>query len=386
MLPYTDGFDFSAPDNIVFGCGVVDQIGERINEIGTDIFLVTDPGIRQAGLVEPVLKSLEDAALNVDVYDEVEPDPKTSTVKACLERAGEEDPDVLVGIGGGSVMDVAKVTSVLLANDHPVQEIYGRPDYLNESLPSILLPTTAGTGSEVSPGVVLIDDDSGEKEAIISDTVFAHTALVDPDLSMDLPPSVTRASGFDAFSHAIGSYMSTTTNTFAKALCTEAMQLIETHLREATYHGGTAPEARKKMSLAATMAMLGRVNGGKSAIHSVAYGLQGMYDVPHGEAIAMILPEVIDYNLPAVTDSLAQLGEQLYAAEGSTRTRAEIFVEGVCKLRGDVDLDRSLRSIGATEDDMDRLAEMAVHSDRHLETNPRRITKDDARAILERIW
>jgi alcohol dehydrogenase class IV len=134
------------------------------------------------------------------------------------------------------------------------------------------------------------------------------------------------------------------------------------------------------------MAMLGRVNGGKAAVHSIAYGVQAMYDVPHAEAIAMVLPEVVEYNLPATVDTFADLGDRLYAAEGTPRDRAEILVDGVYRLRDDLDLDRRLTDVGATAGDMDDLAELATHSERHLEPNPRPLDADDAADILAAIW
>lgn len=387
MLPYTEQFALVGPDDLVFGRGVVEQTGERADEHGTSALVVTDPGIRRAGLLDAVLDSLSGAGLDVSVFDEVEPDPTVSTVVACAERAREVDAEVLVGVGGGSSMDVAKGAAALATSDRPVEALLGRGNVETRGLPTILLPTTAGTGAEVSPAVVLFDDlRTGEKVAMIDDALFATTALVDPDLTMHLPAPLTRATGLDAFAHAMGSYMATTSNTFANALCAEAMDLIETHLRDAVYHGANAPGAREKLSLAATMAMFGRVNGGKAAIHSVAYGIQAMYDVPHAEAIAMVLPETVEYNLPAATGAFARLGTRLYGAEGSRRERAETLVEGVYRLRDDVGLDRSLRSVGASESDLDELAELATHSERHLEANPRPVTVEDAKEILLKLW
>jgi alcohol dehydrogenase class IV len=202
---------------------------------------------------------------------------------------------------------------------------------------------------------------------------------------MHLPLELTRATGLDAFSHAIGSYVSTTSNAYADALTVEAMELIETHLRDATFHGADAPLAREQMSLAAMLAMLGRVNGGKAAIHSFAYGLQEMYDLPHGEAIAMVLPEVVEYNLPAAVEQLARLGTRIYDADGTDRERAQAVVDGLYRLRSDVGLDRSLGSVGS-RDDLNRLAEYALHSERHLRENPRDVTERDARTLLERLF
>ena len=164
------------------------------------------------------------------------------------------------------------------------------------------------------------------------------------------------------------------------------MALIERHLGDATFHGADAPAAREGMATAATLAMLGRVNGGKAAIHAVAYGVQATYDVPHAEAVAMVLPEVLAYDLPAVVDRLGRLGTRLYGAEGTARDRAERVIEKLRTLRADLGLDRSLRAVGATEGDLPEVAERATHSERHLEPNPRPLDAAAAESILREIW
>lgn len=388
MLGKVEQLSFSSPDNLRFGRGTVAETGEFVGD-GETALVVTDPGITEAGLTDHVEASLDDQDVSYEIFDGVEPDPKVSNVRACVEHARDVGANVLVGVGGGSSLDVTKTASILLTNDAPLSEMLGRHNVPRDGLSTVLLPTTAGTGSEVSPAAVLFDDraeGSGEKEAIIDEAMFAETALVDPDLTMELPPAITKATGLDAFAHAMGSYMATTTNTFADALCVEAMSLIESNLREATFHGADAPEAREQMSLAATMAMLGRINGGKSAIHSIAYGIQARYDVPHAAAISMILPEVVEYNAPAATESFAQLGTRIYEATGSRRERAQHLVDGIYRLRNDLDLDQRLTEVGATEDDLDELVELATHSERHLEPNPRSIGHDDAEAILREVW
>ncbi len=389
MIPRDEHLDFVSPDNLIFGRGTVTETGVHCAQNGDTVLLVTDPGIRNAGLLDPIVSSIETAGVDYEVFDGVEPDPKVSNTLECADLAGDIGADALVGIGGGSSMDVAKTAAALLTNESPIEKLFGRHNVPTEGLPTVLLPTTSGTGAEVSPASVLFDDranGTGEKEGIIDPAILSHTAIIDPDLSMHLPAALTKSTGLDAFAHAMGSYMATTSNTFADALCVQAMELIEEHLRDATFMGADAPEAREKMALAATMAMLGRVNGGKAAIHSIAYGVQALYDVPHAVAISMVLPEVVEYNQPASTEAFARLGTRLYEADGSRRGRAQTLVEGITRLRDDLGLDQSLRSVGAREEEMDELAELAVHSDRHLEPNPRPVEVSDAKTILRSVW
>jgi alcohol dehydrogenase len=385
-VPSTVSFDFQAPEHIQFGRGTATETGAYASTYGERALLVTDPQLVELGVIDPVVESLADAGLDVELFDGVEPDPTLSVIRDGVAAAREAEADVLVGVGGGSSMDVAKGAAVILANPDLEAEPFGRGHVPEPGIPTVLLPTTAGSGAEVSPAVVVIDDRDGhEKKGIIDSNAFGTVAVVDPSLSDALPPEITRATGIDVFAHAVGSVISTTSNPVADALCTRAMELVEGSLRAATFHGADAPTARNAMALAAMTAMLGRVNGGKAAIHAVAYGVQSIYDVPHGEAIAAVLPAVLEYNLPAAVPTYATLGTRLYGAEGDARSRAETFLEGVRRLRSDVGLDARLREFGATEDDLDELAAMAITSKRHLEANPRSVSADDARAILESV-
>jgi alcohol dehydrogenase len=385
-VPSTVSFDFQAPEHIQFGRGTATETGAYASAYGERALLVTDPQLVELGVIDPVVESLADAGLDVELFDGVEPDPTLSVIRDGVAAAREAEADVLVGVGGGSSMDVAKGAAVILANPDLEAEPFGRGHVPEPGIPTVLLPTTAGSGAEVSPAVVVIDDRDGhEKKGIIDPNAFGTVAVVDPSLSDALPPEITRATGIDVFAHAVGSVISTTSNPVADALCTRAMELVEGSLRAATFHGADAPTARNAMALAAMTAMLGRVNGGKAAIHAVAYGVQSIYDVPHGEAIAAVLPAVLEYNLPAAVPTYATLGTRLYGAEGDARSRAETFLEGVRRLRSDVGLDARLREFGATEDDLDELAAMAITSKRHLEANPRSVSADDARAILESV-
>lgn len=382
MAIFDQQFELRGPDELAFGRGRATETGNRTAPRGDQALIVTDAGVRKAGLVNPIRESLAAADVAVEVFDDVEPDPTVGTTADAAAAADAVGADVLVGVGGGSSMDVTKVAA-LAASGRSVRDLLGGEESLPAGRPTVLLPTTAGTGSEVSPAAVLRDEHSGEKRGLIDDALFADIALVDPELTMDLPPTLTAATGIDAFAHAVGSYISTESNELADALCHRAMALIETDLREATFHGADRPSARVGMSQAATLAMLGRINGGKAAVHSVAYGVQAMYDVPHANAIAMVLPAVLAYNAPAAVKDMAALGTSLYDATGAPRDRADVFVDGVRQLRDDLGLDASLRNVGGREEDLDELAELAVESERHLRANPRTMTAADARDVLE---
>lgn len=321
-LSSTVSFTIQSPDDILFGRESAAETGAYAEKFGDQVIVVTDPQLVELAVIDPVVSSLREAGLEVEIFDGVEPDPTLSIVRDAVSAARDGQADVLVGVGGGSSMDVTKGAGVLLANPDLEEEPFGRGHVPNPSTPTILLPTTAGSGAEVSPAVVIIDDRDGhEKKGIVDPNAFASVAIVDPVLTDDLPLEITRATGIDAFAHAVGSSISTTTNPFADALCIKAMELVEGNLRQATFRGADELGAHNAMSLAATTAMFGRVNGGKAAIHAVAYGVQSLYDVPHGEAIATVLPAVLEYNLPAAVPTYATLGTQLYGATGDPRNR-----------------------------------------------------------------
>lgn len=375
---------FQSPAAIEFGRGMAGTVGTHAATHGSRALLVTDATLRDAGVIDPVVESLANAELDYRVFDGVTPEPSLSLARRAHRRAKEADADVVVGVGGGSTLDVAKAASVLMANPTLSDDPFGRNHVPEAGIPSVLVPTTAGTGSEVSPAIVLVDDRDGahEKRGIVDPAAFAEVAIVDPVMTDSLPPGLTASTGIDAFSHAIGSFISTTANPLADGLCLEAMRLIDRHLRPATFHGGDAPRARTGMAMAAMLAMLGRINGGKSAIHAVAYGVQSRYDVSHGAAIALVMPAVLEYNLPACVPKLARIGTGLFSADGSQRDRAAAAVAGIRRLRDDLELPASLADVGAADADPGTIAPEAVQSTRHIEANPRPLTEADARSIL----
>lgn len=374
-------FEVRGPGRLLFGRGRAARTGEHVGRFGERVLVVTDAGIREAGLLEPVLDSLRKADVAVETFEDVSADPTTSNAAAAAAAA--ETADVLVGIGGGSPMDVAKAAALAAGSGRAIDDLVTADGSLPPGKPTILVPTTAGTGSEVSPAAVLKDAETGDKRGLIDPSLFADVALVDPELSMTLPPHLTATTGIDAFAHAAGSYVSTESNEFSDALCLRAMALIESNLRDATFHGADRPAARRDMALAATMAMYGRVIGGKSAIHAVAYGVQTMYDLPHAEAIALVMPAVLSHAMPAALDSYARLGTQLYDATGSRGNRARAFVDGVRTLRDDLGLPDSLAAVGGSAEDLEELSMLCVDSERHLRASPRYLAPEDAQSILE---
>jgi alcohol dehydrogenase len=380
----TVNFNIYGPNNITYGRGTAAQIGSFATDYGERALVITDEGIVAADLTDTIVDSLQEAGMKTGISTAVESDPTIQTVQSCLDAARSHEPSLLVGVGGGSVLDVTKAVSAAMTHpESSLRDLIGRQTLDRDPLATFLLPTTAGTGSEVSNTSALNDDKRDEhKVAIMDDRLFATRAIIDPDLSMSLPPRLTAMSGLDAFSHALGAVISTESNPFAEALCLRALSLIDSNIRAATFRGSSAPTARGSMALAAMLAMYGRVNGGRSTIHPVAHAVQAVYGLAHGEAIALVLPDVLTYNLPAATETLAGVATRLYDATGSARSRAECLVQEVRRLRADVGLDGISDDISPTSEELTELAARTVGSERHVRANPRQLTEENARALL----
>lgn len=367
-------FDIDGPDRIRFGRGRVADVATVIAPDAT-VAIVTDSGVRAAGCCVPVLAALEDRS--VTVIEDVQSNPTVENAQSVANAVGVVDS--IVAVGGGSVIDVAKAAAAAATHDGEIRPLLGRDTLRTRPVPVVACPTTAGTGSEVSPAAVMTDPERGHEKRVIADRLlFPQVALVDPDLSEDLPPSLTALTGIDAYSHALGSSISTTDNPFSQAVCLEALSLVEAHLRIAVRDGVAAPAARDGMALAALLAMYGRANGGKAAIHALAHGIQSVIDLPHGMAIAMVMVPILDHAVADAADALAIIGNRVYGAEGAEMECARAAITGIEHLIADLDIVDPDMLPDPTADDS--IADRALSSRRHLEAHP---TPIDRTAVLE---
>jgi alcohol dehydrogenase len=378
-------YPFRVPGSQLFGAGAVERIGEEAKRLGAQRALVlTDPGVAKAGIAGRVRDLLEAAGIATGLYDQVEPEPSVASVERAL-RAGLPDGtgyDVLVGVGGGSAMDTAKGVSLRSANPGPIQQYFGVELVPARGLPTIQVPTTAGTGSEITPNAIFDDTERRLKAGIVSTHLFASAAIVDPDLTLGVPPAVTAASGLDALTHAIESYVAVKATPHTDLYALEAIRLIGANLRAAVARGSDRA-ARYGQALASFYAGISITNAGTGLCHAMAYPLGSAYHVPHGMSNALLLPAVLEYNLPADLAKFARIAEALGepVAGLSARAAAQAAVEAVRALCRDVGQPSGLRDVGVPEDALAGFVDGALSAKRLTDNNPRQPTPDAVLAI-----
>ena len=373
------------PTDLYFGHGTLAHLPERVAELEAGrVFLVTDAGLRGVGLVDRVEAVLRDADLEVETYDGVEPDSGAGLIEEATERLKEAGSKLVVGLGGGSSLDTAKAVALLATADRPLLDYLGLGKVRHQPLPMIAVPTTAGTGSEVSLWSVFTDDRDRRKVAIGGVPVYPTVALCDPDLTLGLPPDLTAATGLDALTHATECYTSTACQPISAALALEAIALIGRHLRTAVLDGRDRA-ARHGMMLASTMAGMAMNPTRLGNAHALAMPL-GSWDlkIPHGVANAVTLPHVMEFNHLARPERFAQVARALgEPVDGlSPRQAAARSVEAVRTLAADVGLSTGLGAYGLTREHVPRVVEEAMKSG-NIAVNPRRTRPEDLRRILE---
>lgn len=380
--------DFQLSGRLLFGRGALAELPEALARLGIRrVLIVTDAGLVRAGLVDQVTVILDQADVAYAVFDGVEPDPRMAIVARCLEAARDSACDALIGLGGGSAMDIAKITAALLTNPGDLAEYVGVDRIPNPSLPKVLIPTTSGTGSEVSPIAILSDEDAHLKKGVVSHRLYADVALVDPDLTLGLPPHITAYTGIDALTHHIEAYTNRYAHPLVDTFALRGIELIGANLRRAVACGED-PDARFHMSLASTLGgfCLGTVNTG--AVHALAYPLGGEFNVPHGVANSLLLPYVMRYNLISNLGRFADIADALGCrTEGlSLRDAAELAVEAVSQLCSDVGIVSRMRELGVPRSAIEPMATAAMEVTRLLSINPRTMTFEAAREIYRQAY
>jgi alcohol dehydrogenase class IV len=377
------GFEFNTVRQIISGAGSALQLAEPCRRLGMERpLLVTDPGLVAIGLIAPVLAALEGEGISPVMFDQVREDPPEATVLAAAESGREAGVDGVIAVGGGSSMDVAKVVAVLLGGHQPLAELYGVGMVKGGRLPLVLVPTTAGTGSEVTP-VAVITTGETTKAGVSSPVLLPDAAVLDADLTLGLPPAVTAMTGVDAMVHAIEAYTSRhQKNPISDNLARQALVLLSRNIRTAVLDGQNR-EARENMLLGACLAGQAFANAPVAAVHALAYPLGGHYHIPHGLSNSLVLPAVLEFNAGEAVDLYAELAELVIgeALPGSAEARTDVLIEALRTLIDDVSLPATLAQAGVSEEDLEMLAEDAMLQQRLLVNNPRDVAYDDALAI-----
>ncbi len=374
------GFVFHYGPRLLSGPGVSTQIGGLL--FARHVLVVTDAQVRALGLSDGMLDALQSDGRTVTIFDAVEADPSRSTLEAAIEAG--RGAEAVIGFGGGSPMDVAKLAAYLLGSGDDLDAIWGVGNARGTGLPLVLVPTTAGTGSETTP-VAIISLPGGEKRGVSSPALIAHHAVLDPTLTFGLPRHVTAATGIDAMVHAIEAYTSAhLKNPVSDMLAKEALGLLSGHLLRACETPGDI-DARGAMLLGAHLAGVAFSNAPVAGVHALAYPLGGRFHVPHGLSNALMLPHVLGHNMeaamplyaelaPIVDPSLAPLGRQ---------ARAQGLVEALREISVAAGMPQRLREVGIGAEHLETLAADAMLQERLLRNNPRPIDLADARRLYE---
>lgn len=375
---------FPLPTDLHFGRGVLSQLPDHMADLGGDhAFIVTDSGIREAGLVDRVVEVLDDANLSYTVFDRVKPDSGSNVIAESRDRFTSSDANVVIGLGGGSSLDTAKATASLANNPGSPLEYVGLHRLANRGAPVIAIPTTAGTGSEVTLWSVFTDETRDVKVAIGDFKNYPSVALCDPELTISLPSKMSAATGMDALAHAVESFTNRATQPISASLSLSAIELIGRYLRKVVSRGDDV-EARCGMMMASTMAGIAMNPTRLGLAHALAMPL-GSWElqVPHGIGIAVTLPRVMEFNHTAAPRRFASVAAALGEAEGDmdAKEAAGRSVEAVRALGQDIGIPTGLSEYGVGEDDVSRVVEEAMESG-NVPVNPRETTADQLAQIL----
>lgn len=350
--------------------------------------LVTDAFLHGSGMLAPALASLREHGSDLLVIADVQPDPPDHVVDAIATRAREFGAQLVIGFGGGSSMDAAKLVAVLLAGSQPLAEMYGVDRVTGDRLPLVQVPTTAGTGSEVT-AVAIVTTGATTKSGIVSRQLYADMAVLDAELTRGLPRAITAATGIDAMVHAIEAFTSKRLkNPLSDMLACRALELLTAHLQRACDDGADL-DAREALLLGAMLAGQAFANAPVAAVHALAYPLGGRFHLPHGLSNALVLPHVLRFNAaePAAAQAYAQLADLLQPGlAGDVHARARYFVKQLEALIAATGLPMRLRDHGIAEADLPTLAADAMLQTRLLINNPRELHEADALIIYQRAW
>jgi alcohol dehydrogenase class IV len=374
---------FRMPPTLLTGRGSVGQIGKEARKLGaTKALLVTDKTIAQAGLLPYVTKPMEAEGIPCDVLDDVEPEPPFENLERMADKIRGQRYDLFIGMGGGSVLDATKVLSIMCTNSGELRQLVGTDKVANPGIPKILVPTTSGTGSEVTSIAIFTDTRDMVKKGIVSPYLLPSVAIVDAELTFTVPPAVTAATGMDALVHAVESYTAIRANELTDGIALQAIRLISRSLRQAVYNPNDG-KAREEMAMGSLLAGISLGNAGVGAVHALAYPLGGKFKVPHGVANSMLLVYVMRYNIVAHLEKFAVIAEAMgERVEGlSVRDAAERAISAMGALARDLGIPSSLREVGVTEADIPGLAAEASQIDRLLNNNPRWLTVKEIEQI-----
>ena len=386
-----NSFQFNTTPGLRYGSGQAkDSCKEISNKLGQSILFITDKGLMSLGLTEQTLKELKKIS-SVEIFDDVEADPSKKTLLKAIEVGKKIKATGVIGFGGGSSMDVAKLTALILGSGENLEEAWGVANAKGPRLPLVLIPTTAGTGSEVTP-VSIITVGEEEKKGVSSSIILPDLAILDPDLTLGLPAGTTAATGIDAMVHAIEAYASSSKNNnpISKMLSIEALKLLGGSIEKAVFEGSNV-EARGNMLIGAMLAGKAFANSPVAAVHALAYPIGGTFHVSHGLSNSLVLPYVLRFNSvdSKASKDYAELAPYVFPEIDTNRGAQSVCAEFIDKLESlskKLGLPQKLREVNIPKNACEKMAKDAMKQTRLLVNNPREVTEKDALNIYHSAW
>lgn len=377
---------FISPKNIYFGEGYAQQIMEIIQELDArNLFIITDEILKDLGLINDLLEILEEERIGYYLETDVKPEPTVLNGNKIINKIRQKDYDLVIGIGGGSVIDVAKASAVLAKHEGDVEDylnIQGTREIKEPGLPKILIPTTSGTGAEVTDIAVFALENT--KDVINHKYLLADYVIVDYSLTYSMPKRVTASSGVDALTHAIEAYTSKNSNDVTRFLSLIAIGKITKNIRSAVFNLEDT-EAKKEMAIGSILAGLSFFNAGVAGVHALAYPLGGQFNIAHGESNAVLLPYVYDTIATACKEELGEIGEAM-EIESIDQSLDQKVIDELLQLVKDVDLKTTLMEFGIEQSDIPKLVEEALKQKRLLARSPKELTRDVIEDIYQKSY
>jgi alcohol dehydrogenase len=378
-----NSFSFELPTRIEYGVGATGKLAESVKELESQkVLIVTDKGVEACGLLTALTDQLAAARLEFDIFSDVEPNPKDRNVTAGAQKAQSLQADCLVAVGGGSPIDCAKSIAVLATHGGNIRDYEGRDKISGKVLPLIAIPTTAGTGSEVTFSSVITDTAEGFKFTVKHSTLAPRIALLDPQMTLTMPPGLTAATGMDALTHAIEGYTANVSEPLADAVALYAIELVAKYLKAAVLEGSNV-EARAGMLVGSLLAGIAFSHSDVGSVHCIAEALGGKYDTAHGVCNAVILPAVMEYNMDYCMERYARIALAMGIRSDSTEEGARRVVDAVKQLAVDVNLP-SFASFGVKPEDVEELAVKSFVNGSNVD-NPRPMNKEDYIILFQRM-
>ena len=377
---------FLTAEIVYHGPGAISMLPQEIARLGGEHpCIVTDSGLTKTKVVDRVKEAAETAVL---CFDKVVPEPPIELVYQCVDFIKENKCDILIALGGGSSMDTAKMSSVVATNGGKVPDYFGVNKVPKAGIPVIAVPTTAGTGSEASPAAVFVDKEAKAKKGLRSDFLLPRSVLLDPELTVSLPQSLTASTGIDALTHAIECYTSVNSTIMGDFTAEKSIEMIDENLRNAYANGGDI-EARNGMLMASYIAGISLAVSNVGIVHALAHTLGGMHQIPHGTANSLFLPYVMEFNRIACREKYANVAELLGEnIEGLSLDEASLqAVDAVRSLTRDLNIPQSLKDLGLSENILDSIAENCMATQgRIIGNNPRMMNLEETKQILRKAF